>query len=99
VWREKSYELFIDGKWETGQFDRVVFSQENGERSATIYDFKTTTHKPNETVAEFETRLLKMYSRQMQSYRKALCMLTGIPTEKIKTVLLSSEAQKAIHID
>lgn len=99
VWREKSYELFIDGKWETGQFDRVVFSQENGERSATIYDFKTTTLKPNETVAEFETRLLKMYSRQMQSYRKALCMLTGIPTEKIKTVLLSSEAQKAIHID
>jgi ATP-dependent exoDNAse (exonuclease V) beta subunit len=96
VWREKDYELFVDGKWETGRFDRVVFREENGEPSAIIYDFKTNTLKPNETITDFKQRLHKMYSRQMQSYRKSLSLLTNIPIEKIKTTLLSVEIKKEI---
>lgn len=88
VWREKPYELFADGKWETGQFDRVVFSGEGEGRSATIYDFKTNAKRANEGDAAFVERMRAHYAPQMESYRRALVRLTGIPPDRIRTELL-----------
>ena len=41
-WRERSYELLLGNAWETGQFDRVVFSGSGDTRRAVIYDFVRT---------------------------------------------------------
>ena len=51
LWRETPYELCRDGVWESGQFDRVVFTGTGADRRATIYDFKTNVPRPEETEA------------------------------------------------
>jgi len=88
LWRERSYELYENGVWETGQFDRVVFSESGGTRSATIYDFKTNALRPDETPAAFAARMGRAYASQMAAYRHALARLTGLSPDRIATSLL-----------
>ena len=54
VWRERGYELFADGRWETGRFDRVVFTGTGESRRATVYDFKTNRKLSAETDREIQ---------------------------------------------
>ena len=94
VWREKKYELYSGGTWETGRFDRVVFS---GGR-ATIYDFKTNAPEDGETREAFERRLRETYAPQMAAYRRALCALVGLAPSSVDTVLLSSALRACIAV-
>ena len=43
VWRERSFDVMIQGSWVSGIFDRVVVERDEtgGAVSAVIYDFKT----------------------------------------------------------
>ena len=88
LWRERSYELLADGKWESGQFDRVVFRGEGAARSATVYDFKTNAKRRGEGDAEFVERMRAAYAGQMAAYRAAVASLAGIPPGRVKAVLL-----------
>ena len=98
LWRETPYEIFADGKWESGRFDRVVFTGSGDGRRATIYDFKTNALRPGETEEAFAARLAATYSGQMQSYRNALSRLASIPVENIDAVLLASATSSAIPL-
>ena len=98
LWRERPYELCRDGVWESGQFDRVVFVGAGTARSATIYDFKTNAHEAGESEAAFGERMRALYTSQMTAYRRALCSLTGIPEERIATVLLLTATGQALTI-
>jgi hypothetical protein len=83
LWRERAFDVMLDGEWFSGVFDRVVLDL-NAEAypiSATIYDFKTD----HATKSEIETR----YSPQMDSYRRALCAITKLPLEAVKTRLVA----------
>jgi ATP-dependent exoDNAse (exonuclease V) beta subunit len=91
LWREKSFELFADGEWISGCFDRVVFTEEGGEKRAMIYDFKTNRRHSGESVEKFIQRMDETYSAQMSSYRRALARLSGIPVERISSQLLLHE--------
>ena len=92
LWRERPYEIYRPrkggGEWESGRFDRVVFSGEGDGRKASVYDFKTNALKPGETVEAFEMRMRMAYGSQMEAYRAAVEALTGIPSCRIRTVLL-----------
>ena len=88
VWRERSYELYADGVWETGQFDRVVFSGVGKTRTATIYDFKTNAKGGDESDEAFVRRMKESYAGQMAAYRAAIGRLTGLPSNRIQTKLL-----------
>ncbi len=92
VWREKSYEIYREGTgkrvWETGQFDRVVFTGEGAGREAVIYDFKTNALKSGESTEAFERRMCRTYASQMNAYRAALGTLTGLSANRIRSVLL-----------
>ena len=88
LWRERSYELVAGGKWESGQFDRVVFRGEGAARSATVYDFKTNAKRRGEGDAEFAERMRAAYAGQMAAYRAAVASLAGIPPGRVKAVLL-----------
>lgn len=88
VWRERDYELFENGVWESGRFDRVVITGSGAERRATIYDFKTNAKGAEESAEEFRTRIKETYLKQMEAYRHALSALTGIPPEMIAVKLL-----------
>ena len=88
LWRERSYEILVDGKWESGQFDRVVFRGEGGARRATVYDFKTNAMRPKESREEFERRMNETYAGQMAAYRAAVSRLAGIPGDRVDSKLL-----------
>ena len=101
VWREKNYEIYREGAgkgvWETGQFDRVVFTGEGPEREAVIYDFKTNALKQGESTDAFERRMCKTYAPQMNAYRAALGILTGISANRIRSVLLLQSTGSAVE--
>ncbi len=101
VWREKSYEIYREGAgkgiWETGQFDRVVFTGEGAEREAVIYDFKTNARKSGESTEAFERRMCRTYAPQMSAYRTALGTLTGLPASRIRSVLLLQSTGTAVE--
>lgn len=96
LWRERRYELMVDGKWETGQFDRVVFTLEGDRREAVIYDFKTNALREGEMPETFVERMRQTYSPQMAAYRRALAALTCIG--EIRTVLLLAATGDAVEI-
>jgi len=94
VWREQGYELFANNRWETGQFDRVVFTKGR----ATIYDFKTNAVRREEDAAAFSERMRRTYAPQMAAYRAALVRLTGLAPERIACVLLLESTGTVVHI-
>lgn len=101
LWREKSYEIYREGdgkgEWETGQFDRVVFTGEGDEREAVIYDFKTNALRSGESTEAFEQRMIRTYSSQMNAYRAALGTLTGLQSSRIRSVLLLQSTGTAVE--
>ena len=101
VWREKSYEIYRAGTgkglWETGQFDRVVFTGEGTEREAVIYDFKTNALRSGESTEAFERRMCRTYASQMSAYRAALGTLAGLPANRIRSVLLLQSTGSAVE--
>ena len=79
LWREKAFDVVVDGQWISGIFDRVViYRNEAGHaRAAALYDFKTD-----------EQPLAESYSAQMSLYRKSLGSLIGLLDDKITSMLI-----------
>jgi ATP-dependent exoDNAse (exonuclease V) beta subunit len=82
LWRERAFDVTLDGQWVSGVFDRVlVHLSEVGEpTSAIIYDFKTDHGSP----AEIEER----YTGQMEVYCKAICALLRLSPDCVKSQIL-----------
>ena len=76
LWRERPFEVFADGEWVSGRFDRVVFFEKGGEMHAEIVDFKSSAGEPGK------------YDAQLAAYRRALELLSGIPPERISARIL-----------
>jgi len=98
LWRERSYELWLDGKWETGCFDRVVFTGAGASRKAVICDFKTNALRPGESQTAFAARMRSTYAPQMAAYRRALSSLTGIPLRAVSATLLLQATGQAVEV-
>ena len=88
LWRERAFEVFADGEWTSGRFDRVVFTGTGSSRKAVIYDFKTNARRRGEDEEAFARRMAETYRGQMTSYRQALVALTGLSPANVSTVLL-----------
>ncbi len=71
LWREKAFEVFADGEWISGRFDRVTFFKTPEGLSAEIIDFKTSIDHP------------ERYDAQLAAYKKAVHALTRIPESRI----------------
>jgi ATP-dependent helicase/nuclease subunit A len=89
LWREKAFDVTLDGQWISGVFDRVIiFRSESGQpRRAAIYDFKTD-----------ERDIAETYSRQMSLYRKSLGFLIGLPEQKITSTLIAIRTGEEIPV-
>ena len=98
LWRERAFEIFADGQWTSGQFDRVVFTGSGDDRRAVICDFKTNAKRPSEDDAAFAKRMVAAYAGQMTAYRQAVMRLTGIPADRISTVLLLTATAAAVPV-
>ena len=89
LWREKAFDVTIEGQWISGVFDRVIiFRNAAGEaRHAAIYDFKTD-----------QGEVADAYRGQMSLYRKSLGFLIGLPEEKITSSLIAVRTGEAITV-
>ena len=94
LWREKAFEVFADGVWVSGRFDRVVFA---GGR-ATVIDFKTNALRRGEGAADFEARMRETYAGQMRTYRAAVSALTGLSPEKVSARLLLTASRSVVDM-
>ena len=98
LWRERPYELFVDGAWESGQFDRVVFADEGDGLRAAIYDFKTNAMRSGESPEAYGGRLRETYMSQMAAYRRAVHALSGLPPERISAHLLLVRTRSVVQV-
>lgn len=94
LWRERPFEVFADGEWISGRFDRVVFADGKAE----IIDFKTNARLHGETPQDFERRMVLEYRGQMQAYRRAVVALTGIAPERVTAKLLLAATASAVAV-
>lgn len=96
VWRERRFEIVLDGAWITGVFDRVILKRNIDGRviSATVYDFKTDRIVPAGK-ADVEAR----YAGQMAVYRQAAARLTGLPKGRVKCVLVLTALRCTVEME
>jgi ATP-dependent exoDNAse (exonuclease V) beta subunit len=81
LWRERTYDVAIDGEIHTGTFDRVLITLKNGQPvAAQIYDFKT-----DQTGTDLQTK----YHDQLEAYRAAAAKLLGLPLENVTATAIS----------
>ena len=77
LWRERAFEVCLDGEWTSGRFDRVTFFRDDaGELCAEIIDFKSSLEHP------------ERYDGQLAAYRRAVTALTGIPSDRVAARLM-----------
>ena len=82
LWRERAFDVMLDGQWISGVFDRVMVHQSPDSRpiSAIVYDFKTDQGNS----VDIEAR----YEGQMEIYRKAACKLLCLTEAQVKSQIL-----------
>jgi len=86
LWRERPFDLVMDGEWVSGIVDRVLLDRDASGRftRAWIIDFKTDEVPNEEAVRE----KLQGYSPQIALYREAVKKLTGLPDADIRASLI-----------
>jgi ATP-dependent exoDNAse (exonuclease V) beta subunit len=86
AWRERRFDLLQEKEWITGTLDRVVLERDakGAWTQATVVDFKTDSA----TSVEEAREKAKSYAPQLDLYNEAVQRLTGLPSDKIKTVLV-----------
>ncbi len=97
LWREKSFEIILDGEWISGVFDRVVIARDAASRpvSAAILDFKSNRN------LDTEARLRDVaahYRPQMDLYRRALAAILGLAEARISAQLLFTVPARVIRL-
>lgn len=90
LWREKRFEVILDGEWVTGTFDRVMV----GPDRAVIVDFKTD-QVADEAAARDRAA---GYRPQLDLYRRVLARLTGLDPAAIRTVLVFTRLRRAVEV-
>ena len=94
LWRERSFEVYVDGEWVSGRFDRVVFTDGRAE----VLDFKTNAMRRGESVDDFARRMATTYAGQMRAYRAAVAALTGLPIAKVSSSLLLTATRQVVTV-
>ncbi|MFI3242926.1 MAG: UvrD-helicase domain-containing protein [Akkermansia sp.] len=90
LYREQNIEALMDGRWVSGQIDRMVVHYAAGRdkpaTSAHIMDFKTDA---NLSAAEGKAH----YRAQMQAYRSMVALAFDLAPEQVQVTLLHCPAQ------
>jgi ATP-dependent exoDNAse (exonuclease V) beta subunit len=86
LWRERAFDLVMDGEWVSGVFDRVRIEKDAAGKpvAAWVVDFKTDEAADEAAILE----KVKGYAPQLALYRQAVSRLTGLPSASIRCALL-----------
>jgi ATP-dependent helicase/nuclease subunit A len=81
VWRERRFDVTLDGRWISGCFDRVVIRREGDDvTKVDLIDFKTDTCGADE--------LPKKYAGQIATYRKVLSRILSVDEKAVSSLLI-----------
>ncbi len=97
VWRERVFEIVLNGTWFTGVFDRVVVEQDPAGRAvrAWIIDFKTDRTGSG---ADPAVRAVEKHAGQMNVYRRVAAVLTGLPPGSVRCTLVLTAETRAVDV-
>ncbi len=89
VWRERGFEVVLDGQWVTGIFDRVVIERAADGRAlgATVFDFKTDA-VPDPA----------RHAGQMRLYQQAAARLLGLPGSAVRAELVFTATRARMEL-
>jgi len=88
VWRERKFEIVLDGKFCSGVIDRAVIQKDR----ATIIDFKT-----DRVDEESITTATAHHQPQLTLYRRVLAQLTGLPEDAITCQLVFTRPARVME--
>ena len=93
LWRERSFEVVLDGAWVTGIFDRVVVERDAGGRArrARVIDFKTDRVP---SAAEL-TEAVARHAPQINLYRRVVAILAGLPLTAVECELVFTRLRRS----
>lgn len=91
LWRERMFEMVVDGTWVTGVFDRVVIEKDASERPqrAWVYDFKTD---------EDAAVAVERHGPQLNLYRQAAARLLGISPSAVECALVMTRTPRCLTV-
>lgn len=95
LWRERSFSLVEGSELVNGIFDRVHLHKDEKNRvtSATILDFKTDRIRPGDT-----GEAAGKHRPQLETYKRALAGITGLPPDKIRAEILFTHPRKLVSL-
>ena len=96
VWRERAFEIVLEGAWVTGVFDRVVVEFDGSGRAvhAAVYDFKTD----REAGDPGRARAVARHEGQITLYRRVVAVLTGLPVAAVRAELVFTETARKVAL-
>jgi ATP-dependent helicase/nuclease subunit A len=96
VWRERAFEIVLDGAWVTGVFDRVIVTRSPSgvATAATVFDFKTDTLRSEADVE----RAMRRHSAQLNAYRRVLARLTGLDASVVRGELILTGLRRRVMV-
>jgi ATP-dependent helicase/nuclease subunit A len=94
VWRERAFEIVLDGVWITGIFDRVIVIKDASGRAlrATVFDFKTDQVTGEKSVAMARLR----HAPQLEIYRRAVSILAGVRLKDVEAKLVLTRLRQVV---
>ena len=96
VWRERGFEMVLEGAWVTGIFDRVVVERDDSGRAlrATVLDFKTDRVAG---AAELAAATLR-HTAQLNLYRRVVAVLAGLAPVDVACTLVFTRLRQAVSV-
>lgn len=97
VWRERAFEIVLDGVWVTGVFDRVVVELGAGRRVewVTVFDFKTDRVDDERSLQDAVGR----HASQLNIYRRVAAVLAGVPVDAVSCELVFTRMQRRMRVE
>ncbi|MEO6244668.1 MAG: UvrD-helicase domain-containing protein [Opitutaceae bacterium] len=92
VWRERMFEIVLDGAWIAGAFDRVLLKRGTDGRvvSASVFDFKTVRWVGADGMAAAVSR----HRAQMNLYRRVVAVLAGVEPAAVACQLVFTHERR-----
>ena len=96
VWRERAFEVVLDGAWVTGVFDRVVVERggDGAPVGAVVVDYKTDAVPSEPALRSAVAR----HTPQMETYRRAAAVLLGVEETLVRTELVFLAARRRVEV-
>jgi ATP-dependent exoDNAse (exonuclease V) beta subunit len=96
LWRERAFEIVLDGAWLTGVCDRVLVERDGSGRAirAAVFDFKTDRVKTDAEVADAAER----HAAQLNIYRRVIARLARLPVASVTGELVFTRLRRLVRV-